>query len=261
MKRRLTILFLLLIPLAFAGCTTTRAQMPPPRSEAEAAFQRAERAMERGDYLDANARYTTVRAQFPYSQYATLAELRLADAYFEDEKYISAISQYRNFIKLHPNHERAIYANWRVAESFAGQMPKPFFLLPPTHERELASTRDAERELEFFLRKYPDTEYTAQARRKLAEVRRRLADYEMYVAQFYIRKKNYRASAMRLTYLLEKYSGVGLDAQALFLLGRSYLELNDVNKAVLALNDLIANFSADPLARQAQAYLARHNLK
>lgn len=251
----------ILLFLVSSCVTTSSQQMPPPQSQAEAAFQRAERAMQRGDYLDANARYNTVRAQFPYSQFATLAELRLADAFFEDEKFISAISQYRNFIKLHPNHEKALYANWRIAESFAGQMPKPFFLLPPTHERELASSRDAERELEFFLRKYPDTEYTVQARRKLAEVRRRLADHEMYVAQFYIKKDNFRASAMRLTYLLEKYSGVGLDAQALFLLGRSYLELGDVDKAQVALTDLIQNFGDDPLARQAQTYLARHGLQ
>ena len=214
--------------------------------------------MERGDYIDATARYNAIRSQYPYSQFATLAELRLADAYFEEEKFTSAISQYRAFIKLHPNHTKVSYASYRVADSFAGQMPKPFLFLPPTHERELASTRDAERELEFFLKKFPETEHTSDAKKKLAEVKRRLADHEMYVAQFYLKRKNYRASAMRLTYLLENYSGVGLDARALFLLAKSYLELNDPTKARVALNDLVTNFGDDPLARQARNYLRKH---
>ncbi len=257
MKHRLLIFWFALV---FASCATTKSDMPAPKSRVEAAYQKAERAMERGDYIDANARFTAIRAQYPYSRYATLAELRLGDVYFEEDKFTSAISQYRAFIKLHPNHPRVAYASYRVAESFAAQMPKPFVFLPPTYERELASTRDAARELEFFLKKYPDTEFTAPAKRKLTEVRRRLADHEMYVAQFYLKRKNPRACAMRLTYLLENYSGVGLDAQALFLLARSYIELNDQKKARTALDDLVANFGDDPLARQASNYLKRHPL-
>lgn len=246
--------------LFLAACATTKSDMPKPRSRVEAAFQKAERAMERGDYIDATARYSAIRSQYPYSQFATLSDLRLGDAYYEEEKFTSAISQYRTFIKLHPNHPKVVYASYRVAESFAGQMPQPFFLKPPTYERELASTRDAERELEFFLKKYPDSEYSPKAKKELALVRRRLADHEMYAAQFYLRKRNPRACAMRLTYLLANYSGVGLDARALFLLARSYLELKDVQKARTALDDLIANFSDDPLARQARNYLRRHPL-
>lgn len=256
MRRWITVVFVMWL----SACATAKSDMPPPRSPVEAAFQKAERAMERGDYIDATARYNAIRAQYPYSQFATMSELRLADAYFEEGNFASAISQYRTFIKLHPSHPQVAYASYRVAESFAGQMPKPFFLLPPTHERELVSTRDAERELEFFLKKYPDNEYTAAAKRKLAEVRRRLADHEMYVAQFYLKRKNPRAAAMRLGYLLENYSGVGLDAQALFLLARSYLELGDLARARTALDDLVENFEGDPLARQARNYIRRHNL-
>ena len=58
---------------------------------------------------------------------------------------------------------------------------------------------------------------------------------------------------------VENYSGVGLDAQSLFLLGRSYMELKDVDKALVALSDLIKNFGDDPLARQARNYMKRHN--
>ena len=255
--RQLCLMFVLVFT---AACATTKSDMPPPKSKVEAAFQKAERAMERGDWIDAQARYNAIRAQYPYSQFATMSELRLADAYYEEKKYVTAIAQYRSFLKLHPGHPRVAYASYRVADSFASQMPKPFIFLPPVYERELASTRDAERELEFFLKKFKESEYTAEAKRKLAEVRRRLADHEMYVAQFYIRKRNWRAAAMRFSYLLENYGGVGMDARALFLLARCYLELGDVDKAKLALNDLTTNFSDDPLARQARNYVRRHKL-
>ena len=243
-----------------AGCATTSAQTTDYKSQVEAAYAKAERAMERGDYVDAVARYNAIRSRYPYSQFATLSELRLGDAYFEEEKFASAISQYRNFIKLHPNHPKVIYASYMVAEAFNGQMPGDWLLLPPSYERELASARDAQREYEFFLKKYPDSEFTEDARRSLALVKRRLADHEMYVAQFYLKRDNPRATAMRLTYLLDNYSGVGLDAPALFLLARAYLELKDTTRARTALDDLVSNFPDTDLAQEAQNYLRRHPL-
>lgn len=259
MTRLRNILLLALLVLCTACATGTSAKSDY-QSQVERAFAQAEQAMERKDYTDAVARYNAIRSRFPYSQYATLAELRLADAYFEEAKFPSAIAQYRNFIKLHPNHPKVPYASFRVAESFNGQLPQDWLLLPPSYERELASARDAEREYEFFLKKFPGSEFEGDARKKLALVKRRLADHEMYVAQFYLKRDNPRGAAMRLTYLLDKYSGVGLDAQALFLLARSYIELKDTGKARTALDDLIENFPDTSLAREAQAYLRRYPL-
>jgi outer membrane protein assembly factor BamD len=258
MKRLIHIL--LLCSLTLTACATGKGGEQTYDSAVERAYARAERAMERGDYIDAVARYNAIRSQFPYSRFATLSDLRLGDAYYEQEKFATAISQYRTFIKLHPNHPEVDYASFQVAESFRGQMPQDWFLLPPSYERELNTTRDAEREYEFFLKKYPDSEYADDARRMLARVKRRLADHELYVATFYLQKDNPRACAMRLRYLLDNYSGVGLDSRALFLLGRSYLELGDVAKARTALQDLIDNFPDDPLAREASRYLERHSL-
>lgn len=255
--QRILLVFLL---LGTAACATTGSADQTYSSQVEAAYQKAERSMERGDYIDAVARYNAIRTRFPYSRFATLAELRLGDANFEQDKFATAIAQYRNFVKLHPNHERVPYASFRVAEAFYGQMPGDWFHLPPAYERELGSARDAEREYAYFLKKFPNSEFEADARRKLVLVRRRLADHEMYVAQFYLRRGNPRGAAMRLTHLLDAYSGVGLDAQALFLLARSYIELGDVRKARTALDDLIAHFPDDGLAREAQTYLRRYPL-
>lgn len=258
---RRTIHIILLASLMFTGCATGKKSQKTYESKVERAYDRAEAAMERGDYIDAVARYNAIRSQFPYSRFATLSDLRLGDAYYEQEKFATAISQYRTFMKLHPNHPEVDYASFRVAESFKGQMPNDWLLLPPSYERELSTTRDAEREYEFFLKKFPDSEFADDASRELAQVKRRLADHELYVATFYLRKNNPRACALRLRYLLDNYSGVGLDPRALFLLGRSYLELGDVGKARTALQDLVDNFPDDSLAREARRYLDRYGLQ
>lgn len=217
-------------------------------------------ALDDGDYQDASKYLNMVRARFPYSSYAPLAELGLGDVYFAEEKFATAIEQYRGFIKLHPSHEKVTYAAWQVAQSFAGQVPEDWFFMPPAYEKDQARTRDAERELKYFLAKYPGSPFEAQAKKQLSKVRRQLADHELYVAEYYIERDNARAGAARLTGLLKDYAGLGLDARALFLLAKCYLTLGDVKKAKAALDDLVEYHGTDPLAADAKAYMEKYSL-
>lgn len=228
---------------------------------AERAFSSAEGAFRAGDYLEAIRQFNLIRTKFPYTDFAKLADLRIADAYFAQEKYATSVEQYRAFSKLYPEHPKVLYAKWRVAEAFFEQMPKDWWVLPPGYERDLARAQDAERELRFFLRRNGSSQYAKEAKKRLRLVRRRLADHEFYVASFYLKQNNPRASALRLTRMLKKYSGLGLDAPALFLLARSYLELKDVDKALLALRDLVEYHPRTTHAAKARAYLKRHGLK
>ncbi len=242
--------------------------VPSAAAQQEASYQELARdayddAMEDfrdGDFIDAARKFNLVRTRYTYSQFAALAELRLADVYYEQDKHPSAIEQYRGFIKLHPNHEKVVYAAFRTAMAFYGQMPEDWFFMPPSYEKDLSRVRDAEREFRFFLARYPKSDYAKEANRRLAQVRRRLADHEFYVAEFYLKRDNPRAAAMRLTYLLDEYSGLGLDARALYLLGRSYILLGDTAKAKTALEDLVEFHSQTSWADDARSYLAEHQL-
>lgn len=263
MKR---LLVLLLIALTGMALTSTSAIAQAPGQEesyqalAKDAYDAAMEDFRSGNYLEAARKFNIIRTRYSYSRYAALAELRLADVYYAQESYPSAIEQYRGFVKLHPGHEQVVYAAYRTALSFFGQMPDSWFFMPPSHEKDLSRARDAEREFRFFLAKYSKSDFAPEARRKLAEVRRRLADHELYVAEFYLKRDNPRAAAMRLTYLLDNYSGLGLDARALFLLGRSYMQLKDVDKAKTALEDLIEFHGRTTWAERARDYMADYGI-
>ena len=231
------------------------------KPEAAKAWRSAERAFRSGDYIESIRRYNLLRTRFPYSGLSTLADLRIADAYFEQEKYATAVEQYRAFIKLHAQHERVPFAAWRVALAFASQMPRDSIWLPPGYERDLRRAEEAVRELGYFLRRYPNTEWEDEAVQLLLSSKRRLADHELYVASYYFNRENPRAAALRLTYLLKNYQGLGLDPEALFLLGRAYMELGDVEKARVALTDLIEVHPSNDLAKKAKAYMDEYGLE
>lgn len=249
--------------LSAGGCASQQdAQKEQTYADAaEQLYERGRTNLEKKNYLDAINQFNTLRNRFPYSKYAPLAELRIGDAYFAQDSYATAVQQYRGFVQLHPTHAEVPYAEWRVAEAFYKLMPEDWWILPPAYERNLSKTRDAARELQRFVERYPDTEYSAGAKKRLARARRVLADYELYVAKFYLDRDNPRAATMRLRYLLENYSGLGLDPQALFLLARAYIELEQMPRATTALNDLITYHPSSDYADRARDYLERYGLK
>jgi TolA-binding protein len=63
---------------------------------------------------------------------------------------------------------------------------------------------------------------------------------------------------MRLKYLLNNYSGLGLDPKALFLLAKSHLKQGEGQKARTAFRELVRHHGDTKYAKRAQRHLERH---
>jgi outer membrane protein assembly factor BamD len=90
-------------------------------------------------------------------------------------------------------------------------------------------------------RRFPDSAYTADARQRMIYLRNVLAQYEINVAEFYLRNKAYVGAANRAQYVIEHYQQAPQTGDALAILTRSYLALQQKSQAdeirqVLALN-------------------------
>ncbi len=216
-----------------------------PTSYTDAArrlYQKGLDLYEDENYLEAIRVFNQVYTKHPYSTYATLAELKIADSHYEMAKYIEAAAAYRSFVRLHPLHEMRAYAMFRIGDCYFHQIPGDWWFMPPAYERELGSTKDALRELEDYVATYPSDEHVPQAREMIRKLRRRLADYELYVARFYWERKKYRAVVMRTRYLLTRYPDVGLSAQALLLKAQAHLALGEEAEARSAITTLLARY-------------------
>ena len=243
---------------AFVGCGA--APTPATLSYGESArrdYERAYAAFRDNDCLTAVPLFQHTRREYPYSRYAALAELRSADCELEQSHYAEAIRQYRGFIRARPTHPDIDYAHFRVAVAYFRQIPQDFFLSPPREERDQGPTRSALRIFVRFTREYPESEHVAEAQRMQREVMALLARHELYVADYYLVRDQPRASIARLHTLLEDYEGSGIEPQALVLLGRTYLRLEQRSEARLAFGDLLQRYPESGYATQARDFIAR----
>jgi outer membrane protein assembly factor BamD len=175
---------------------------------AQQTYELGKAALEDGNYLDANQHFISVKNKYPYSQFAALAELRIGDGHYAQDKFVEAIGAYRAFVQRRPNNGEVAHALWRIGESYFQQRPSSFFLFPPGYEKDRSATKDAVRSYTDYLARFPKHTHVADAQTKLNLCRTALADYQLYVAKFYIGQERPRSAIGRLNTVFAGFEDV-----------------------------------------------------
>jgi len=236
--------------------------------DAKRAYDEAMQQYKAHNYMEAQTLFREVKRKYSYSKYARQAELRIADADYDQEKYADAIREFKEFVRAHRSDpEEVAYARSRIAEATYAQIPESF-LMPATEERDQASVVDAYKEIKSYLADYPDSKQSPHMRDLLGQVLARLVRHELYVARYYLNKDNYDATIARVQYALQNYAaalhslrGSGgqpsdLEAEALLLLGQTYLRMHKWADARQAFEAVVRGSPGSPLVSQARSYLA-----
>lgn len=187
-----------------AGCAATGERRVTP---ADVLYGQAATAVEDKDYEKAETLLRQVREDHPFSPYAVEAELLQADMLFQKEEYESAAAAYRSFEELHPGHPRAEYALYRRGLCYEERSNAT--------DRDQTATRDMVAAFTRLLGAYPQGRYAEEARSRVADGRLQLAQHEMDVASYYLRKDKYDAALERLRYLAVEYADTPLRDEAL----------------------------------------------
>jgi outer membrane protein assembly factor BamD len=193
---------------------------------------------EKREYNDAARKFEEVDRQHPYSEWARKALLMSAYAYYRMDKYDDAIIAAKRYVTLHPGTPDAAYAQYLIGVSFFDQIPDI--------SRDQGRTERALSSLEEVVRKYPNTEYAASARRKLEGARDQLAAKEMNIGRYYEGKKNFIAAINRFKMVVTQYQTTRHVEEALMRLTECYLTLGIAAEAQTAAAVLGHNFPDSP---------------
>jgi outer membrane protein assembly factor BamD len=227
-----TLTILSIFQLGLLACSSTPIDNDSP---AEAQYTEGERLMEKDRYLEAVERFRILKNRWPYSKYAAQATLRIGDAHFADEAYIEAASAYKIFRDLYPKHESAAYALFRIGESNYNQ-------LPSTIDRDLEPANAALSAYDDLIKSYPNYADISVARKRIDDLKQRLAEKEEYVANFYFVREFYGAALGRYRNILDQYPLHGFNEKALYRLAYCYEKTGDYVKAEEAIERLKFEF-------------------
>lgn len=225
-------------------------------ADADDNLKRGDQAIAGKNFAEAAKYFEYVKTKFPFLEAAKTAELKLGDTDFERERFAEARDRYQNFVRLHPTHPQVDYAAFRAALTHYRDIPSDFVLLPPSSEKEQVEVKGALTAMTDFVLNYPGSQYAAEAKKVLVDVKRRLAEHELSVAEFYAKRGRWPAVVGRLSVVTKSYGGVGYDERASFGLYDAYEKLHETKKAAEALRAYVAKYPEEPGAKRAQAVLA-----
>ncbi|MBA3012758.1 MAG: outer membrane protein assembly factor BamD [Proteobacteria bacterium] len=159
------------------------------------------------DYKDAVKAYTDLKDWYPFSKYAILAELKIADAQFQLKQYAEAILAYESFEKMHPRNEAVPYVINQIGLCWFNQMD--------TIDRDPSPAKNALAQFQRLLDQYPDSIHVKEAGESIAKCIDNIAGHELYVADFYLKTKKYKAALKRYEYIVEYFPGTQQSETAL----------------------------------------------
>ena len=244
------LLLILLASFALAGCSwmpfvgDDEEETTETEGYTEEDFYNViQRNLNASRWEQAIANLQALESQFPFGTYAEQAQLELIYAYHRSADYEAAIAAADRFIRLHPRHPNVDYAYYIKGLSHLSQSRSflDSFLPTDTTSRDPGAARDAFGTFSELLTLYPNSSYSADARKRMIHLRNILARYEIHAANYYFERGAYVAAANRGRYVVENFQqtpsvpdGLAIMAEAYHLMGKEELSRDAVQ--VLAAN-------------------------
>jgi len=214
----------LILALLLSGCSWFGNKEEPGNLSASNLFADAMADMDDKKYEEAVKKFETLESRYPYGRYAEQAQLEVAYAYYKQEDVPSATAACDRFIKLHPTHPNVDYAyylkglanfneNLGILAKLGGQ---------DITERDPKQARESYETFKELVTRFPNSKYAEDSAARARYLLNGLANYELQVARYYMKRKAYVAALNRAQYIVKNYQQTPSTEGALMIMIQAY---------------------------------------
>ena len=195
--------------------------------------------------------YEIAEKRFPNSKLAPQFKLNLAFAYKQFYRNEEAIAILDKFIRSYPNHPAMDYAYYlKGVIYFKDRDIFKEITLQDISDRDVSQLEISFKSLRTMIDLFPESEYFDDAKNRMTYLMNKIAEKELYVARYYMRRDAFIAALNRAKYVLENYPETVHQEEALIIKISAYknLGINDLasdTQRVLQLNFPNSEFNKD----------------
>jgi outer membrane protein assembly factor BamD len=233
--------------MALIACSSSKKD-PYKEMSAEQIYSQGKTSAKKERFAMAVKDFEALEARYPYGEYTCKAQLALIHAYYKQDEPTSALAAADRFIRMYPNHKNIDYVyylkglinydeNYSMAYRY---FPIDRSLRDPTLARQAFS------DFKVLLQRFPNSKYATDAQMRMIHLRNQLANYELYIAEHYLKKKAYIAAANRAGYIINQFEHSESIPHALAIMVKAYQALGmDIlaNDALATLNKNFPQYS------------------
>ncbi|MDY0309148.1 MAG: outer membrane protein assembly factor BamD [Castellaniella sp.] len=212
-----------------AGCSSTKTNVDPTAGwSAERLYSQARSDISSGNWSDARKNLEALEARYPFGIYAQQSLIDQAYVNWKDEEPEQAKAAIDRFMQQYPNHpgtDYMLYLKGMITFTPPSAILSNFTRQNPS-ERDPKGLRESYEAFNELIKRYPDSRYTPDARKRAAWLVNTIAENEVHIAQYYYERGAYVAAANRAQTVVTDFEGVPIAEKALYLMMLSYDKLN-----------------------------------
>ena len=217
-------------------------------------YQEALKSLEEGQLFYASKKFSEAEALLPQTEWAAKSALMSSYCLYAINFYDEAISNLERFVKMYPADKNLPYAQYLIAISYYEQILD--------EKKDIDPLLLSKEKIEFFIKKYPNTDYSIDLKFKLDLIINQLAAKEMSIARFYMKTEKWIPALNRLKIVVEKYEKTIFVEEALHRLVEVYYHLGLENEAKQAATILGYNYqSGDWYKRSYRVFYKKYKPK
>ena len=218
---------LIIIVFTLLSCSKNKKVLYEPTSKVDPyiIYNEAMESFNKNDFYFANKKFTQAELNFKNVNSAAKAAIMSSFCLYSINFYDEAVENLNRFLKLYPADKNVIYAHYLIAIIYFEQISD--------EKKDLKPLLNADEKIDFFIKNYPETDYSLDLKFKKDLIQNQLAAKEAYIARYYISVQKWVPAINRLKLILEKYDETVFVEEALFRLVEIhyYLGLDDEAKS------------------------------
>ncbi|MCA2016195.1 outer membrane protein assembly factor BamD [Vibrio tritonius] len=199
-----TITGLLAITL-LAGCSSSKKVVPdvPPSQ----LYSESQESLQSGSWQTAIEKLEALDSRYPFGAYSEQVQLNLIYAYYKSDDLAMALASIERFIRLNPTHPKMDWVLYMRGLTYMAQdtnFMQSLFNVDRS-DRDPEPAKSAFADFKKLLERYPNSQYAADAQKRMYSLKNRLADYDLATADFYLRRKAWIAAINRAQEIQKTY--------------------------------------------------------
>ena len=194
---RFVIIFILSLNLYSCSKNNDKLYETSKQVNAYDLYKEGMEAFEKNDFFFANKKFSEAELNFQNVEFAAKAAIMSAYSLYGINFYDEALENLNRYLKIYPADKNVVYAHFLTAIIYFEQISD--------EKKDIDPLLKAYDKINFFLGKYPKTDYAIDLKFKKDLIENQLAAKELYIAKYYISVKKWVPAINRLKIIIKKY--------------------------------------------------------
>ena len=193
-------------------------------------------SFKKADFFFANKKFSEAELNFAIVDHAAKSAIMASYSLYGINFYEEALENLENYLKKYPADKHVIYAHYLIAIIYFEQISD--------EKKDLEPLLNADKKIDFFINKFPNTDYAIDLKFKKNLIQNQLAAKEMYIAKYYINIQKWVPAISRLKNIVNKYDKTVFIEEALHRLVEIHYHLGLEDEAKNYANILGYNYNS-----------------